>query len=98
MMFEGFGMMDGPEWEEMVAEAEKCEADRRTQLDAVKTALVENACDCWNSLGSTMVGKLVVVVEVIDETGEPNLLVLSDPDQAQWDTLGLLSYAVQVRE
>ena len=89
-----FDMFDGPTHEELVAAAEKCATDRASQLDAVKSALVENACDCWAAFGQHMVGKVVVVAEVIDETGDANLLVLDPDDQPTWDSRGLLATAL----
>lgn len=85
---------DGPTEAEMLEAAEQCRIDRGLQAEAVKQALVENACDCWARLGQHMVSRAVTVAEVIDEAGEPHLLVIADPEQAEWDTLGLLGTAI----
>lgn len=84
---------DGPTNEELIAAAEQCAVDREKQLDAVRSALVENSCQCWESLGHSMVGRLVVIAEVIGEDGERQLAVLAPNEQAPWDTAGLVEYA-----
>ena len=85
---------DGPTDAELAEAAEACAADRAQQLDAVKSAIVENACECWSQLGQHMVGRIVVVVEVIDELGEQNLLTLTPDDQPAWDDIGMLTFAL----
>lgn len=84
---------DGPTDEELEASAEQCRDDREVQLDAVKSAIAENACQCFDRLGQFMVGRIVVVAEVIDEVGVQNLVTLSPDDQPAWDDLGLLTFA-----
>lgn len=87
---------DGPTFEEMAAASEACATAREETVEAVKRALVENACGCWDALGQHMVGKLVVVAEVIDENGEPHLNLLVPEEQAQWETVGMMGYATQL--
>ena len=42
-----------------------------------------------------MVNKWVACVETIDNDGQRALWVLSDPTSKPWDTLGMLTFAVQ---
>lgn len=88
---------DGPTDAEMAAAAEQCAADRERQVDAVKAAIAENACECFDRMGQYMLGRIVVVVEVIDEAGFQNLVVLSPDEQPVWDDLGLLTFAASER-
>lgn len=59
-------------------------------VDAIRASLTTHL---QHDLNGTLICKWAAVVEVMDEDGNRELLVLTPEDQTQWDTAGILAFA-----
>lgn len=85
-----FGVLDGPSMAELEEMRTTCEASHLGQAQAMAAAVVDNACGCFNQFGAWRVGRLVAIVEVVDELGESHLAVVESPGLQPFERNGLL--------
>ena len=66
---------------------------KHTNIDeGIKELLNENSCHHFNMFGNFLVGRSILVSEVIDEYGEIHLLSFGSPSLKPWDVKGMLNY------
>jgi hypothetical protein len=46
----------------------------------------------------SMLGNWVALIETVQESGDRGLWTLSSPDVKAWDTVGMLTYGLQVQQ
>jgi hypothetical protein len=84
------------EWswsEEEELNAEACENARETQVEKIREIIREHQCECWDQLGPVMMGRMILVSEVVNELGDSSLYVLASPGLTPWEATGLLDWA-----
>jgi hypothetical protein len=60
--------------------------------EGVRTLLTENACHHFDVFGNFVVGRTILVTEIIDEYGHLHLVSFGSPNLRPWDVKGMLSY------
>lgn len=68
---------------------EECEQAANDRDEAVRKAIKDSACNHFDILGDFIVGRWVMVAEVIDELGDRHLTVLSSVGLEPWEAIGM---------
>jgi hypothetical protein len=58
----------------------------------VREVIQSNACPHFNIYGNFVVGRVIVISEVLDEYGEVHLMSFGSPDLRPWEIKGMISY------
>jgi len=83
---------DDEEWiNEMMRE---CSMKHGKIDEGLRTIIHGNACRHFKGFGNFVVGRSVVVTEVIDQIGDTHLVSFASPSLKQWEVLGMMEYVI----
>ena len=66
--------------------------------DAMSTAMHDAIARVVGAQESCLVTLWAALIETIDQDGERGLWTLASPEMQAWDTLGILTYALQMEQ
>lgn len=75
--------------EEWLRMQEECNDTAVNRSNAVEAAIKNNSCYHFASVGDYLVGRWVMVAEIIDELGERHLAVFGSPNLEPWEAIGM---------
>jgi hypothetical protein len=79
-------MLEDFDWEQ---EQTACDHDTAQRSEDIVRAIKGNACHHYDMFGDFLVGRWVMVAEIIDELGERHLTLLGSDGLEPWDALGM---------
>lgn len=86
-------MRNEEEWRKDFEEMLKdCKRKHSSIDEGIRNLLIENSCHHFDTFGSFVVGRSILVSEVIDEYGHLHLVSFGSPNLRPWDVKGMLSY------
>ena len=60
--------------------------------EGIRELLIANACHHFDTFGTFVVGRSILISEVIDELGHLHLVSFGSQNLRPWDVTGMLSY------
>ena len=82
-------MLKDDDFQEMLKD---CQRKHRRIDEGIRVLLSENACHHFDTFGNFVIGRSILVTEVVDEYGHLHLLSFGSPNLRPWDVRGMLSY------
>jgi hypothetical protein len=70
----------------------ECQRKHSNIDEGIRLLLSENACHHFDTFGSFVVGRSILITEVVDEYGHMHLLSFGSPNLRPWEVKGMLSY------
>lgn len=80
------------EREDFMRMLKECKDKHRAIDEGIRALLTDNGCHHFNMFGNYLIGRNILISEVIDEYGEMHLLSFGSPDLKAWDVSGMLGY------
>lgn len=77
------------DFEEMLSD---CKRKHSNIDEGIRMLLTEQACHHFDTFGNFVVGRSILVAEIIDEYGHLHLVSFGSPNLRPWDVKGILSY------
>lgn len=85
-------MVEDAWFEDLVREC----SDKHARIDeGIREIIHNNACRHFQGFGNFVIGRSVVVTEVIDQVGDTHLVSFASPSLKQWEVLGMMEYVSQ---
>ena len=83
-------MDEDDEWlREMIVE---CSSKHNRIDEGIRTVIHDNACRHFKGFGNFVVGRNIVISEILDQVGDTHLVSFASPSLKQWEILGMLEY------
>ena len=81
---------DEEDWYEAVIK--ECSSKHARIDEGIREVVHANACRHFQGFGNFVVGRSVVITEIIDQLGETHLVSFASPSLKQWEVMGMMEY------